>query len=232
MARGRIKGDHAAKRAEIAAAACAAILRLGLDRASLADIAREMGYTTGILRHYFADKDELLLFAKNQLFDRVSSRAREVAGQVEGVAKLELMALEYLAIDSTAVDRYRLLITFNGHAIGDSKLMKLQHKRNESTWALFTAAIEGLQRAGHLSGQLDAQLEAFGLVAFVEGLSEQVVMNPMPGDRNRILPLLRRYVAMLAEGRPPRTENTGTPAGSASGAVAARRPARRPSRVA
>lgn len=61
MTRGRAQGDQDAKRAKIAQAACDVILRLGLAQASLAEIAREMGYTTGILRHYFANKEELLL---------------------------------------------------------------------------------------------------------------------------------------------------------------------------
>jgi AcrR family transcriptional regulator len=198
MPRGRTKGDHDAKRVEIAEVACKVILKLGLGRASLSDIAREMGYTTGILRHYFEDKDALLLFAKNLLWDRSYTMARRAAERAEGLDKLRAMALELLPVGPEAIDRYRLLAMFNGHAIGDARLMKLQHKRNDHHAILFAELIAALQKDGLLPRHLNARLEAAGILALNDGLAEQVIMSPGTWSHEELSALANRHIDCLA----------------------------------
>src|ERR1700734_1614107 len=197
MARGRTKGDHEVKRAEIADAACQVILRRGLAMASLSEISREMGYTTGILRHYFADKDELLLFAKNTLFDRSFEKARTAAVRHNGIEKLRAMAISLLPTDESAIDRYRLLATFNGMAVGNARLSKLQHKRNERHWQVFEEVISALQEDGSLPKTLNPRLEACGILAFIDGLADQVIMQPKIFSSDEFVALMSRYIQTL-----------------------------------
>lgn len=194
MGRGRTKGDHEAKRAEIAEAACQVILRLGLAQASLSEIAREMGYTTGILRHYFVDKEQLLLAAKNLLFDRSYEKARSAAMRHNGVEKLRAMALSLLPCDEASVDRFRLLATFNGYAIGNSHLMKVQFKRDAQHWRAFEEVISALQEDGSLPQSLDARVEACGILAMIDGLADQVIMNPTEWTSDELMGLMSRYI--------------------------------------
>jgi AcrR family transcriptional regulator len=202
MARGRKKGDHDARRQEIAEAACAVFLRTGLARTSLADIAREMGYTTGVLRHYFADKDELLLRAKNVMFDRVWERAYAVAEQFDGLQKLKAIAAEKIASDAESIDGYRLLAMFNGNSIGDARLMKLQHKRNEAHVAALADIVAGLQREGALRQDLDPKLEAMGILALLDGLGEAQIVHQHPYSRESQQIIVNRYIDALTP--PPR----------------------------
>jgi AcrR family transcriptional regulator len=194
---GRTKGDHDAKREEIAEAACQAILRRGLAQTSLAEISREMGYTTGILRHYFADKEELLLFAKNLLFDRSFEKARSAAARHNGLEKLRAMAISLLPTDQTGIDRYRLLTTFSGSAIGNSPLMRAQHKRNERHRKIFEEVIAALQADGSLLKELDPRVEACGILGFVDGLADQVVMQPSSFTADELTALMSRYIDCL-----------------------------------
>jgi AcrR family transcriptional regulator len=207
MGRGRTKGDHEVRRAEIAEAACQVILRIGLAQASLAEIAREMGYTTGILRHYFTDKEELLLYAKNLLFDRSFEKARSAAVRYDGVEKLRAMAISLIACDDASIDRYRLLATFNGYAIGDSHLMRAQQKRNERHWHVFEEVIAALQEDGSLPKSLNPKTEAFGILAFIDGLADQVIMEPHSRTRQELVELLSRYIdhvgSAAAQGKGP-----------------------------
>jgi len=202
MPAGRAKGDHEAKRITIAEAACTVFLRLGLARTSLADIARDMGYTTGVLRHYFADKDELLLYAKNLLFDRSFQKARAAADRCIGLQRLRTMATEFLPSNKETIDSYRLLAMFNGNAIGDARLMRVQHKRNESHTALLADEITALQREEFLPKELDARLEACGILGLIDGLAEQVIMRPEALSRAQLEGLVNRYIDCLA--RPSR----------------------------
>lgn len=198
MARGRTKGDHNGRRIEIATAACKVFLKLGLARTSLADIAGEMGYTTGVLRHYFSDKDELLLFSKNMLFDGTHERARVVAEGYKGLDKLRAMALEFLPSDAESVDRYRLLAMFNGNAVGDARLTALQHKRNDSHATLFADAIAALQKEEILPKRLDPNFEASGILSLADGLGEQQIMRPKRWTREALRKLMNRYIDSLA----------------------------------
>jgi AcrR family transcriptional regulator len=208
MARGRVQGDHDEKRAKIAEAACRVILRVGLAQASLAEIAREMGYTTGILRHYFADKEQLLLYAKNLLWDHSFERASSAAMRHNGVEKLRAMAISLLPCDGPAVDRFRLLATFNGCAVGNAQLMKVQHRRNAQHWRVFEEVISALQEDGSLPSTLNPRLEACAILAMVDGLADQVIMQPDVWSPDELKEVVIRYIDSIT--RPPRARNLGS----------------------
>lgn len=190
----RTKGDHNAKRVEIADAACEVILRVGLERTSLNDIAREQGYTTGVLRHYFHDKEELLLFTKNRLFDNMFKQMRAAAESEQGVDRLTAMALENVPATPKAVKMWRVLAAFNGRAIGNTALMRLQSRRYAKGWDLYINEIDDLQSAGHVGPNIDPRLEGFGICSFVEGLAAQVVMAPKTWGEKQLSQLVTRYV--------------------------------------
>jgi AcrR family transcriptional regulator len=194
MARGRVRGDHDEKRAKIAEAACRVIVRLGLAQASMAEIAREMGYTTGILRHYFSDKEQLLLYAKNLLWDRSFEKARSAAMRHNGVEKLRAMAISLLPCDGASVDRFRLLATFNGCAIGNPQLMKVQHRRNALHWHVFEEVISALQEDGSVPKTLNPRLEACAILAIIDGLADQVIMQPDAWSPDELKEIVVRYI--------------------------------------
>lgn len=80
--RGRPQGDHNTRRKEIAEATWSVISKLGLQGATMRAIARETGYTTGVLSHYFRDKDEMLEFAIDSLF-------RALEDEIEHLDKMD-----------------------------------------------------------------------------------------------------------------------------------------------
>lgn len=190
----RKKGDHNAKRVEIADAACEVILRVGLERTSLNDIAREQGYTTGVLRHYFHDKEELLLFTKNRLFDKMFKQMRTAADSQDGVDRLTAMALKNVPTTPKAIKTWRVLAAFNGRAIGNPAFMRLQSRRYAKGWNLYIDEISSLQSAGHIGPNIDPRLEGFGICSFVEGLAAQVVMAPKTWGDKELSQLVTRYV--------------------------------------
>jgi AcrR family transcriptional regulator len=197
MPRGRTKGDHNAKRIEIAEAACRVFLRLGLERTSLADIAREIDSSTGVLRHYFSDKDEMLLYAKNLIFDRWFEAADRAAQRHEGLDKIRAILVELLPLKQEAIDGYRLLAMFNGSAIGDARLMKLQDKRNTSHSDQLAEVIVELQKSRVLPKHLNARLEAAGLLALLDGLADQIIVHPNLWSRAQLTMLLNRHIDNL-----------------------------------
>ncbi|MDR3512716.1 MAG: TetR family transcriptional regulator C-terminal domain-containing protein [Caulobacteraceae bacterium] len=215
MTRGRIKGDHEVRRAEIARAACAVILRNGLAATSLAEIAREMGYTTGVLRHYFLSKEELLFHAKNSLFDAAIDARRDGAQDLQGRDKLTSVVTAMIAVNPAAVDRYRLLAAFNGSAIGDEALMSKQHARNQENIEALSALIAELQACGLALKGLDPRMAALGLLALIDGLWEHIIMKPQDWGGDDLAALVMAHVRTTIFGElPPEAETdrrTGAP---------------------
>ena len=66
--------DHDARRAELAAAVWRLASREGIDAVTMRGVAAEAGWSTGAVAHYFADKEELVLFAFETVADRVGRR--------------------------------------------------------------------------------------------------------------------------------------------------------------
>ena len=198
MAAGRKKGDHDARRIQIAEATCRVILRMGVERAGIAEIAREMGCSTGVVMHYHASKAELLLFAKNLLFDTVYDRVAQARQGPAVIDTLVAMGREMLPLDAAAVERWRVLTAFNGLAIGNPDLMKLQAKRDLRFTKIFSDAIRELQQAGVLSSKVDALTEGRGIAALADGISGEVVMSPGTWKARQSLAFMERHIRMLA----------------------------------
>lgn len=195
--RGRAKGDHEARRIEIAEAACRVIVRLGIERAGIADIARELGYSTGVLMHYYRSKEQLLFFAKNLLFDRVYERVQQARAKGAAADRLLRMALEILPLNGDSLDRWRVLTAFNGLAIGRPELTVLQARRNSRFARLFADAIVDLQREGVVAKAVDAHNEASAIMAMVDGIAGQLVMARRSWRRQQVIAALKRYIRTL-----------------------------------
>src|SRR5580692_179322 len=92
--------DHAARRRELADAACRVIARNGLDGTTLAQIAVESGWSIGSIRHYFPNKDELVAAALWRVGERIDDRIRRHTAGGMTVNDLRIAAVELLPLDA------------------------------------------------------------------------------------------------------------------------------------
>lgn len=191
----RTRGDHDVRRDEISEAACAVILEAGIEQTKLRDIAMHLGCTTGVIQHYFADKEALLLHAKNRLFDQAFARMQTAAARATGAMRLREMARALLPLDKRRLQMFQLLAAFRGRAIGRADLMALQRDRDALAWQLFSDEIAALVASGALAGDIDPSGEAVVLVAFVEGLATQMLMGARPLTRKQIEAALDRHLS-------------------------------------
>src|ERR1700728_3455132 len=75
--------DHDQRRDEIALVACRVVADYGFDQATVVRIAREAGYTTGMVAHYFDTKQDIIIAALRLILRRIEERlaAATRAGQ-------------------------------------------------------------------------------------------------------------------------------------------------------
>ena len=66
--------DHDKRRDEIALVACRVVAEGGFDQATIVRIAREAGYTTGMVAHYFDTKQDIIIAALRLMLRRIDER--------------------------------------------------------------------------------------------------------------------------------------------------------------
>src|SRR5215470_7140785 len=116
--------DHAERRDEIALVACRVVASQGFDGASMVRIAREAGYTTGMLAHYFDSKQDIIIAALRLILRRIEER---LSRPPEGVARPDLLELllEALPIDAQRRIECAFWITFWGQVTTDKRLKRI-----------------------------------------------------------------------------------------------------------
>lgn len=173
------------RRAALIDATSREIAERGLANVTLRSIARVNGWSTGILTHYFADKHELLMATFNERADR-SRRAIDTA-IAAGSSQLDAAIEAALPLDEERTIDWRVYLAYMGAAVGEPELRQLHRQRQRRFAATISDGIlEGIA-AGRFRRDLDAALEAERLLALVNGVASQAVLDPerWPADAQR-----------------------------------------------
>ncbi|MBE9102973.1 TetR/AcrR family transcriptional regulator [Vacuolonema iberomarrocanum] len=159
------------RRLEVSEAAWRVIVREGLDRTSMRAIAQEMGCTTGVVTHYFRNKHELILFALHQVTEKLQVFMEKGTQSVSGFERLVAMLSAFLPLDVERQDILRVWLAFLGYAVGRENLMTEHQHSAARLRALVVQELQQLQAAQLLRKDIDPTIEANALLAFVNGLS-------------------------------------------------------------
>src|SRR5215472_7094611 len=93
--------DHQQRRDEISLAACRVVAQHGFGQATIVRIAREAGYTTGMVAHYFDSKQDIIVAALRLILRRIEQRLTAQAAQGQGQTDLLALLSEALPLDET-----------------------------------------------------------------------------------------------------------------------------------
>ncbi|MFI6919834.1 TetR/AcrR family transcriptional regulator [Nonomuraea spiralis] len=170
--------DHDERRAEVLSAARRVIVRDGIDAATTRAIAKEAGYSNGVLAHYFADKDEILLSALRQSHQRIRARLTRKVEGVTGLAALREVLLDNLPLDGERTQESRLEVSFWSRSLASERLAEVQRAEADELRAAVRELLGQARAAGELrtDGNLDDLAEH--LLALVDGLSLHLLLYP------------------------------------------------------
>ncbi|GAA2859108.1 transcriptional regulator [Actinoplanes cyaneus] len=171
--------DHDQRRRELAAAVQRVIARDGVAEVSIRTVAAESGWSSGALRHYFATRDELLVFACEQVIEQVTARIRAMPmdGSAHDVARRVL--LETMPADPERHTEAAIAFGFLALGLGDPKIAQVQRLMFGSMFELC------LQVVAILAPDADAtrlQGSARRLHAMVDGLTVHVLAGHLTAD--------------------------------------------------
>jgi TetR/AcrR family transcriptional regulator, transcriptional repressor of bet genes len=187
--------DHAARRDEIALVACRVVATHGFDQASMVRIAREAGYTTGMLAHYFDSKQDIIIAALRLILRRIEERLTLPAG----AAPPDLIALltEALPVDAHRRIECAFWTTFWGQVSADKRLKRINAWVHREYLRLFERCLA--QCWGEWPQWPAATREHVlrSLVTFINGLTASAVANVSDWPAAVQIEQLRLQLALL-----------------------------------
>jgi AcrR family transcriptional regulator len=190
--------DHAQRRRELADAAWRVAVRAGLDDLTLRAVATEAGVSTGVLAHYFADKEALIVHALHTAIDRLTARYTEQVATLGPWETLRAALAEVLLLDDERRAEWRTWLNFWDLAL-TSPVLAAEQNRWYTGWRDYLAAlVRRCQQAGTIAPARDPADEAIMAIAFVDGLCLQAAFDPGQFTAARQLALLDRYLGGLA----------------------------------
>src|SRR4029077_10720158 len=167
--------DHAQRRDEIALVACRVVAEHGFEQASMVRIAREAGYTTGMLAHYFDTKQDIIIAALRLILRRIEERlVRSAPTSAPSPAPLTLLP-EALPVDAHRRIECAFWTTFWGQVSADKRLKRINAWVHREYMRLFERCLSQCwpEWSRWPAGTRDQVLRS--LVTFINGLTASAV---------------------------------------------------------
>ena len=168
--------DHEQRRNEIALVACRVVAQHGFDQATIVRIAREAGYTTGMVAHYFDTKQDIVTAALRLILRRIEERLTPSGADEQ--ADLLTLLTEALPVDETRYIECAFWIAFWGQVSADRRLKRINAWVHREYLRLFERCL-----ASHWPEWLqwpeavrDRVLRS--VVTFINGLTASAVASP------------------------------------------------------
>ncbi len=154
------------------------IMRDGLEATSLRRIAREGGFTTGVLTHYFADKRELISacfeWTMRTWLDRVESDIRDAPDAEDSLCRFVAVAVPHAP---TRHGEWRLWLNFVVTAAGDPQLADLLVDIDRRWEALATDSLGRWRDAGLVAPVIPVEQQALILARLGDGLGLRALVT-------------------------------------------------------
>lgn len=178
------KVDHHQRRTLIADALMRVAAERGLEAVSLRQVAAEAGVTSGMVQHYFRNKDEMVTFAMEMVKRNISARsAADDLGEGASITELvRALFVQLLPLDETRRTEGRVALAFMAYAAARPEIGVTVRADNALLREVITERIRTAQAAGRPRPDLDPGHLATALMALAEGLSIQALSGDYPPE--------------------------------------------------
>lgn len=191
---------QADRREAIVHAAWRVAAREGLAAVTIRSIAKEIGYTTGIVMHHFPTKEAII----EEMIERLYKGLREIyIGAMNGAPtaeRLEKLLLSSLPLEPRLAFGWKLSVILQGEALRSPRITAL----HRSYYRIFEGDIQDelrrMRDAGRLPADTNLAVAAARLMVVVEGIGANFTLRPraMPPKLQRLL--LKQELATLCHG--------------------------------
>jgi AcrR family transcriptional regulator len=186
--------DHDERREELLEAVWRVIARDGMDRATIRSIAAETGWSSGVLAHYFADKDDILGSALRLAYDRIRARWDHKLDGLAGIDALYELVLDNLPLDDERELETKFLMNYWSRELRGGVGVP---RRSPTLIELLTTLARDGQHAGEISRDEPPEDIAERLLGLIDGFSLHALLDPQRLTRERQVALIRREFERL-----------------------------------
>jgi AcrR family transcriptional regulator len=189
--------DHEQRREQIALVACRVVAQHGFDQATIVRIAREAGYTTGMVAHYFDTKQEIIVAALRLILRRIEQRL----SPGDGDARPDLLTLfsEALPVDETRYTECAFYLAFWGQMPADKRLKRINAWVHREYLRLFERCLARgwTEWSDWPQATRDAVLRS--VVTFINGITASTVASRSDWPAARQIAQLRLQLELLRD---------------------------------
>ncbi|WP_200329028.1 TetR family transcriptional regulator C-terminal domain-containing protein [Leucobacter sp. L43] len=188
--------DHEQRRVEIGEALLRVLARDGVQQVSIRSVAAEAGWTRGVIEHYFADRDDLLLFA----YRLALKREAEVVfySQVESPTdRLISLLLRALPIDEVSSLDFRIFLGLVGRLADRPELASALSEDHREYELRVRSYVHLAVEAGELRSDIPVETIAHHLSVFVDGLGIHCALYPESSSSETLEEKLRGFLWTL-----------------------------------
>ncbi len=191
--------DRDQRREEVLEATWRVIARNGIDGVSIREVAAEGGYSTGVVAHYFRNKDDVVRSALFRVWRQESARIRQRTASLRGLAALEAIVREVLPLGAQRALEMAVWMAFWSRAIGDETLSSEQQRYYAEWRALLSKHLREALEAGEI-GKVDTEAEAIRLAGLIDGIGIQAMLEPRLFKGQRAVRLVLDHLQRLPAG--------------------------------
>lgn len=189
--------DHELRRSEIIKATWRLIAKKGIEGTTMREIAKEAGYANGALRHYFANKHELLTQAYAHVFDATNRRFGANGQGLTGVAALTALCAEVMPLDNERVLEARIVLPFWEIAINNPNLAKLNNESLDQWQQQIEQFLRQAVAESEIPSSLNIPAAAAELMSMMMGMQVMAVLNPEHSTPDALSAQFDRYLSSI-----------------------------------
>lgn len=180
--------DHDARRLEIAGAVGRLVAQGGIQAVTIRSTAKEAGYSTAVITHYFHNKEDLMNFTYLSARDRTNARVDRA--RLAGKSVFDCLK-ECLPTNSSRRADWTVWFGLWGMATGNPVLERERVKGLSEANTLFVQVLEAAKERGELVESFDCETQAQRLLVFVNGIATLWVQMPERWPAKAQLELLK-----------------------------------------
>lgn len=196
--------DHDARRLELADAAWRLIADKGIEEVTTREIARESGFSNGVLQHYFEDKDAILLAAFRLSHSKIDQRYEVVTDGANALDGLRAILHDNLPEDDQRRRETRVEMSFWARALNNEALLEVQRTEADKLQGRLRALLEGAESEDMTAPALNAEDTIAILAALIDGLSLHALLYPDRFVRGRAEELMDTVLASISKTTVPK----------------------------
>ncbi len=178
-------------------AAAGIIASEGLEALTTRNLARSMGYSIGVLSHYFTSKDQIVIAAMNWADRNIEQRFLQLLTEhPRHIADYEPFILSAFPLDEQSDLEWRVRLNLAAYSLTHPVLMDSQNAARQARFAAVVEMITALQASGQVRRDIAPELLVQNAVDFLTGISFNLLAVPL-AERRAKLGFVRDYLATL-----------------------------------